>query len=876
MKSKTILTRLDRVIKILIIFFVFNFSFLVQNYAQVGINTDGTDPHASAMLDIKSTNKGILIPRMTTTQRTNINSPAIGLLVFDTTTESFWFSNATSWIELKDGALTTTLADADNDTKIEVEKSSDEDKIRLTVDGNEALHIDNAGQIGIGKLPTAPFDLDMDVTGADTVALEIKGNVFDYFPYINPTIHYQLVRFDAEYTITKVRYYHEAGADNSGASIRILNSSFGNTTSNTTLVYTGNNPQNYTNYTEFDIPNLQVQADTIYSFAFPGALKFVRYTDNPYPEVSNASGDIGMKILKTPSLNDVKFTNSGLVLGNYTLPYTDGSNGQALLTDGGGSLTWTTLTDNDNQDLTLTNNTLSLTGDNTDVDLSGFMDNTDNQDLALSNHILSISNGVTNINLSDYANDNTVILQDADSDTKIEVEQSSDEDKIRLTVDGSEALHIDNNGQIGIGKVPTTKLDIDMGYGSESQVINIGKDPNSNPFINSPSWQSFTSPCNCAVSKLRVNFASSGLATNANNNGTLSIYEGQGTGGNLIYTTTNSTSNGSNVFFTVDNLLLSANSIYTFQVSSPGVRVNPLANYTGGVSSIPNTDVDFGLFTRTKNSDIQFTDNGLVLGNYTVPYTDGNNGQALITDGSGTLIWTTLSDNDNQDLTLTNSTLSLTGDNTDVDLSGFMDNTDNQDLTLTNNTLSLTGDNTSVNLSPYLDNTDNQDLTLTNNTLSLTGDNTDVDLSGFMDNTDNQDLSLSNHILSITNGTSNIDLTAYANSNVILVQDNDNDTKIQVEESSDDDIIRFDVAGSEQMTIGNNGVTIKHVDGSVIGANTTLRFSNGTGTNTIINKIPVGFNPAVPSMEFSVDGNNTLKLDGNGGVKVNNNYTLPQ
>lgn len=51
--------------------------------AQVGINTN--TPNASAALDVTSTDKGILIPRMTTIQKTAITTPAEGLLVYDTT-----------------------------------------------------------------------------------------------------------------------------------------------------------------------------------------------------------------------------------------------------------------------------------------------------------------------------------------------------------------------------------------------------------------------------------------------------------------------------------------------------------------------------------------------------------------------------------------------------------------------------------------------------------------------------------------------------------------------------------------------------------------------------------------------------------------------
>lgn len=50
-------------------------------HAQVAINTDNSAPGASAMLDVKSTFKGLLAPRMTTAQRNAIASLAEGLLV---------------------------------------------------------------------------------------------------------------------------------------------------------------------------------------------------------------------------------------------------------------------------------------------------------------------------------------------------------------------------------------------------------------------------------------------------------------------------------------------------------------------------------------------------------------------------------------------------------------------------------------------------------------------------------------------------------------------------------------------------------------------------------------------------------------------------
>jgi uncharacterized protein (TIGR02145 family) len=53
-------------------------------FSQVGVNSDGTNPHNSAMLDVKSDDSGFLPPRMTMVQRDAITNPAEGLMVFCT------------------------------------------------------------------------------------------------------------------------------------------------------------------------------------------------------------------------------------------------------------------------------------------------------------------------------------------------------------------------------------------------------------------------------------------------------------------------------------------------------------------------------------------------------------------------------------------------------------------------------------------------------------------------------------------------------------------------------------------------------------------------------------------------------------------------
>ena len=91
------------------------FTFLVavlitaSTYAQVGIGT--SSPDASAALDITSTTKGLLLPRMTNAQRLAIASPVAGLQVFVTDFDggSFMFYDGTKWGTL---SFTKTIPDA--------------------------------------------------------------------------------------------------------------------------------------------------------------------------------------------------------------------------------------------------------------------------------------------------------------------------------------------------------------------------------------------------------------------------------------------------------------------------------------------------------------------------------------------------------------------------------------------------------------------------------------------------------------------------------------------------------------------------------------------------------------------------------------------
>jgi uncharacterized protein (TIGR02145 family) len=92
-----------------LIFHVSFISLLNSNisFAQVSINSDNSDPDPSAMLDVKSTTKGLLIPRMTNSQRDLVSSPVAGLIIYNTDSKRVEFYNGTIWTSLSVSSSTT-------------------------------------------------------------------------------------------------------------------------------------------------------------------------------------------------------------------------------------------------------------------------------------------------------------------------------------------------------------------------------------------------------------------------------------------------------------------------------------------------------------------------------------------------------------------------------------------------------------------------------------------------------------------------------------------------------------------------------------------------------------------------------------------------
>ena len=78
---------------------IFSFKATAQG---VALNTTGNKADTSAMLDVSSTTKGLLVPRMTAAQKSAIVSPATGLLVYQTDAPiGFYYYDGSAWVTLK-------------------------------------------------------------------------------------------------------------------------------------------------------------------------------------------------------------------------------------------------------------------------------------------------------------------------------------------------------------------------------------------------------------------------------------------------------------------------------------------------------------------------------------------------------------------------------------------------------------------------------------------------------------------------------------------------------------------------------------------------------------------------------------------------------
>jgi hypothetical protein len=149
-----------------------------------GIGT--TTPSASSILEIKSTKKGLLIPRMTKTQRDSIASPATGLLIFQTnSTPGFYDFNGTAWAAVSPKGVNTTLSNLVSPTAVSQSLLPGTNNTIDLGSGTQAWRNGFFGtSIGIGTAtPHAPFQLGNSVINRKIVLFETANNDNQFYGF---------------------------------------------------------------------------------------------------------------------------------------------------------------------------------------------------------------------------------------------------------------------------------------------------------------------------------------------------------------------------------------------------------------------------------------------------------------------------------------------------------------------------------------------------------------------------------------------------------------------------------------------------------------------------------------------------------------------
>jgi hypothetical protein len=286
------------------------FSYQIAS-AQVGIGT--TVPDASSLLDLSSTAKGMLAPRMTLAQKLAVATPATGLLIYQTDgAAGFWYYDGTAWRPfLNNTTGWTTLGNTGTVAGTNFIGTTDAVDFVTKTNNVEKMRVTSAGNVGIGtSTPTTILSVNGDVN--QTIGLERNATANNARNGNNLTIL--------------------AGGGQSGQ-----NNKNGGDLNLTSGLSTGSGTSNI---------NFQT-----YAAGAAGS------TDNTATTKMTilGNGNVGINTATPGSTFDVKGTIrlSGSTSGyvglqpaaaagsvTYTLPFVDGTNGQQLTTNGSGILVW--------------------------------------------------------------------------------------------------------------------------------------------------------------------------------------------------------------------------------------------------------------------------------------------------------------------------------------------------------------------------------------------------------------------------------------------------------------------------------------------------------------------------------------------------------
>ena len=163
-------------VKLFIMAFIVSRFIGIHCYSQVGINTTGATPDNSAGLDVKFTNKGILIPRVALSDITSaspISSPATSLMVYNTATAGtspnnvvpgYYYWNGSQWVQLSKTSW-QLKGNAGTDSTVDFAGTTDAQAFAFKTNNSERIRISRNGNVGIGTVsPSSSAILDISST----------------------------------------------------------------------------------------------------------------------------------------------------------------------------------------------------------------------------------------------------------------------------------------------------------------------------------------------------------------------------------------------------------------------------------------------------------------------------------------------------------------------------------------------------------------------------------------------------------------------------------------------------------------------------------------------------------------------------------------
>jgi len=154
--------------KNLLLFVFLSFSF-ANIFGQVAINADGSAADASAMVDIKSTTSGLLIPRMLTSDRDNISSPATGLTVYVTDENHFYYYDGVQWVKLEVSGKSWLLDGNAGTDGTQFLGTTDAQPVIFKTNNVERARINENGFVGINVAPNDLYVVSVEGSENDRI-----------------------------------------------------------------------------------------------------------------------------------------------------------------------------------------------------------------------------------------------------------------------------------------------------------------------------------------------------------------------------------------------------------------------------------------------------------------------------------------------------------------------------------------------------------------------------------------------------------------------------------------------------------------------------------------------------------------------------------